>query len=87
MNAETLFELGFALIFTGVVVVVVAAFWFVFSRSVKREDAKAGGIIIIGPVPIVFGTDKESVRKVFLLSLALTIVLLVTMLIYYFVFR
>ncbi|MCS7124256.1 MAG: DUF131 domain-containing protein [Candidatus Bathyarchaeota archaeon] len=36
--------------------------------------AKGGGAVIIGPFPIVFGTDKESVKVVLWLSIALTII-------------
>jgi uncharacterized protein (TIGR00304 family) len=87
MNAETLYGLSFALVFIGVAIIVVATLWFIFSSAGRKGETRGGGIIIIGPVPIVFGTDKESVRKVLLLSLALTIVLVIMMLVYYFVLR
>ncbi|NIQ06235.1 MAG: DUF131 domain-containing protein, partial [Candidatus Korarchaeota archaeon] len=48
---------------------------------------RGGGAVIIGPFPIVFGTDKESVRTLLLLSIALIVLLLVFMAFYYYVFR
>jgi uncharacterized membrane protein len=43
--------------------------------------------VIIGPFPIIFGTDKESVRTLLLLSIILTILILFVMVFYYLVFR
>ena len=36
---------------------------------------------MIGPIPIIFGTDKKSVKTVLALALALTIVVLIVMVI------
>jgi uncharacterized protein (TIGR00304 family) len=43
----------------------------------KETKAKAAGVIMIGPIPIIFGTDKKSVKTVILLALALTIALII----------
>jgi len=87
MNAGTLYGLGIALIFAGMLVILVAIF-LLFLSNVKGEGkVKGGGVIIIGPFPIIFGTDKESVKTVLLLSLMLTILLIIVMVIFYLVFR
>lgn len=87
VNAETLYGLGVALIFAGMLVILVAIL-LLFISSVKGVGkARGGGAIIIGPFPIVFGTDKESIKTVLLLSIALTILLVVLMVIFYLVFR
>lgn len=57
MNAETLYSLGFALIFLGIMIVLTALLLLSHSET-KEKKTRGGGIIIIGPVPIVFGTDK-----------------------------
>lgn len=87
MDAGTLQGLGIALIFAGMLVILVAIF-LLFLSSIKGEGkVKGGGAIIIGPFPIIFGTDKESVKTVLLLSLTLTILLIIVMVIFYLVFR
>jgi len=87
MDAGTLQGLGIVLIFAGMLVILVAIF-LLFLSNIKREGkVKGGGAIIIGPFPIIFGTDKESVKTVLLLSLTLTILLIIVMVIFYLVFR
>jgi len=48
---------GFILIFLGIAITVVALILLVF-RSFGREETKGGGIILIGPFPIIFGTEQ-----------------------------
>jgi len=77
MNAETLYALGFALIFLGVTIILTALLLLSYSET-KEKETRAGGAIIIGPVPIVFGADKESVKTILILSIVLTVVLVAT---------
>ncbi len=87
MTVETLYGLGVALIFVGILMVL-AAIVLLFLSSVKKEGkTRGGGAIIIGPFPIIFGTDKESVKTILLLSLVLTILFIILMVILYFVLR
>jgi len=87
MGAEALYGLGVALIFAGMLIILVAI-TLLFLSSVRGEGkAKSGGAVIIGPFPIIFGTDKESVKTVLLLSILLTILLVTVMVIFYLVFR
>jgi uncharacterized protein (TIGR00304 family) len=85
-DSATLYTLGFALIFMGVLVLVVAAILISITHS-KNGKAKAAGAIIIGPVPIIFGSDKKYVKTMLMLSIVLTAVLIVVMLVYYFLLR
>ncbi|MEM3459497.1 MAG: DUF131 domain-containing protein [Candidatus Bathyarchaeia archaeon] len=87
VSAETLYSLGIALIFVGMLIVLVAIVLLFVSNIRKRGKIRGGGAIIIGPFPIIFGTDKESVKTVLLLSLVLTILLVVAAVIFYFVLR
>jgi uncharacterized protein (TIGR00304 family) len=75
MDADTLYSLGLALIFIGTVVVTVAALLLSLPKAEGKGETR-GGAIIIGPVPIVFGTDEKSVRTVLILALVLTMLLL-----------
>lgn len=75
------------LVVLGFVIVAVALFWVVLSgsRTKNREGEKeggerrvrGGGVIIIGPVPIVFGTDRQSVKVLLVLAIVLVALLLV----------
>ena len=85
-DAGVFLALGIALIFIGVLIIVLAVLLLSVS-SVKKGKVKGGGAIIIGPVPIIFGTDKESLRTVLLLSLALTALLVVATIVYYLLLR
>jgi len=86
IDAGALYALGIALIFVGVLIIVVAVILLAISGA-KKGGAKGGGAIIIGPVPIIFGTDKKSLKTVLLLSLALTVMFVVAMIVYYLLLR
>jgi len=89
-TSELLWNLGVVLVFVGFVLSLVAVVLLVFSsfRGKKVEGkVKGGGIVIIGPFPIVFGTDKESVKILLLLSIVLIVLLLVFMVFSYFIPR
>jgi len=42
---------------------------------------------MIGPIPIIFGTDRKSLKTVVLLSLVLTMLAIVAMTLYYLLCR
>jgi uncharacterized protein (TIGR00304 family) len=86
IDAGVLHALGIALVFAGVLIIVVAVILLSVS-GVKKGKVKGGGAIIIGPVPIIFGTDEKSLKTVLLLSLALTVMLVVAMVVYYLLLR
>ena len=78
MAEQLLWNIGVSLIFLGFAVAFIAVLWLVLS-GVKggRGKVSGGGAIIIGPVPIIFGTDKESVKIILLLSIILVALLLI----------
>jgi uncharacterized protein (TIGR00304 family) len=83
------FAVGLVLIFVGILIIVFAVL-LLSVRSVKKQEkgkVSVGGAVIIGPIPIIFGTDKKAVKTVLLLSLSLTILLLVVMVVYYLLLR
>jgi uncharacterized protein (TIGR00304 family) len=55
--------------------------------SFGESRVRGAGVIMIGPIPIIFGTDKRSVKLALVLALALSIVILVIYLVYYGVLR
>jgi len=75
MDLTILFALATVLIVVGIIVVILA----VFLSAGKSENAnvKGAGVIMIGPIPIIFGTDKKSLKTVIALALVLTIALII----------
>ncbi|AEA12984.1 hypothetical protein TUZN_1513 [Thermoproteus uzoniensis 768-20] len=47
------------------------------------ERAEAGGVVIIGPVPIVFGSSQRITKAVLILAIALTVLVLALYLLLY----
>jgi uncharacterized protein (TIGR00304 family) len=71
-----LFNIGLLLALAGLALAIVTIF-LAFLRSARgTKQVRGGGVVMIGPVPIVFGTDKESVRILMLLGIVLMVVLL-----------
>ena len=86
VDAAVLYTLGLVLVFVGVAIIIIAVVLLSVS-GVRKGKVKGGGAILIGPIPIVFGTDKKSLKTVLLLSLALTVMLVVAMVVYYLLLR
>lgn len=76
--AENLiFTIGLLLALAGFAVAILA-FIFAILRSARGDgQVRGGGVVMVGPVPIVFGTDKGSARILILLGIILMAVLLV----------
>jgi uncharacterized protein (TIGR00304 family) len=85
-GTEFLYSAGFALILAGIVIIVIVVL-LLSIRSAGKGKLKGGGAVIIGPVPIIFGTDKKSLRTILLLSIVLTVLLLVVFIVQYLLLR
>lgn len=83
MNGQLFFTVGFILILAGFIMVFVAVLLFFLKALREKGRVRGGGVVMIGPFPIVFGADKESVKIVLLLSIALIVLLLVFMMFSY----
>jgi uncharacterized protein (TIGR00304 family) len=81
---DSLATLGFVLVLVGCVVILVALVLSFLASVENKGRVKGGGALIIGPVPIVFGTDAESVKTLLILSIILMVfVLLVSVVLRY----
>jgi uncharacterized protein (TIGR00304 family) len=87
MDTQTLYSLGTTLAFAGMLIIIVATALIVLSKNRKKGNVKGAGAIIIGPIPIVFSTDKESLKTVLLLSIGLTALLITLILALHFLSR
>ncbi|MFH1789203.1 MAG: DUF131 domain-containing protein [Candidatus Altiarchaeota archaeon] len=68
MNASWLVTAGIALIMTGFIIVFIG----LMASSKNAETQVSGaGVIFLGPIPLIFGTDRRSAVIVSALGLAL----------------
>jgi uncharacterized protein (TIGR00304 family) len=77
---EVVSSVGIVLILAGVAIIAIAIF-LLSVRGAGKGKVRGGGVVIIGPVPIIFGTDKKSLKTVLLLSLVLTVLLLIVIIV------
>jgi uncharacterized protein (TIGR00304 family) len=86
VDLAVFYAVGATLIAVGIITVVLAII-IASTRGTGKGKVKAAGVIMIGPVPIIFGTDKKSVKAVLALALALTIAVIIAMVTYYWLWR
>lgn len=72
-------EVGFILIIFGFVLAVAAMILLAFRSARGSERTHAAGVLLIGPIPIIFGTDKDSVKGLMILAIVLILVVLIIM--------
>jgi uncharacterized protein (TIGR00304 family) len=80
------YALGIVLIIVGVAVIVAVIVLLSMGEG-KKGKMQGAGVIMIGPIPIIFGTDKKSVKGILALALALTIVVLIITVVNYLLLR
>jgi uncharacterized protein (TIGR00304 family) len=85
-EAGVLYSVGIALILVGISIIVLAVI-VLSMRSAGKSKIRGGGAVIIGPIPIIFGTDKKSLKTIVSLSLALAILLIIVLVIRYWLFE
>ncbi len=72
--------MGLTLIILGFIVTFVAIFIMLIKSVSTRRRMRGGGLIMIGPIPIIFGTDKETIKILIILAIALMIFAVIIML-------
>ncbi len=71
---EELIGMGILLVFIGMLLIFVGMMSFAIRGGEGKTEVRGGGVVLIGPFPIVFGSDTQSVKTVLLLTLALIVV-------------
>lgn len=66
---KELVSIGIVFISIGVIILMIG----MISETGKVEG-KGAGIIMIGPIPIIFGTDTGSMKTVIVLAITLTVI-------------
>lgn len=86
MDASTLSVLGLILIFVGFAIVFLAVVLLLLASARGTANVRGGGVVLIGPFPIVFGTDRESVKLLLALSIILIVIAFFVMVAFHHVF-
>jgi uncharacterized protein (TIGR00304 family) len=82
---EFLQSTGIVLIIIGVFIIILAILLISSKSAGKgRGRVRGGGVIMIGPVPIIFGTDRKSLKTVILLAIVLMVIVLIVIIAQYF---
>ncbi|HML05225.1 MAG TPA: TIGR00304 family protein [Methanobacterium sp.] len=76
MNPSTLIIAGIIVIFLGVILIFVGT---ALQSTSKTSEVHTGGVILIGPIPIIFGNDKS-------LIVTGVVFAIIIMVLYYFLF-
>jgi uncharacterized membrane protein len=70
-----------------VVIVILVAIILASIGGAKKGKIHGAGVIMIGPIPIIFGTDKKSIKFMLALALSLTIMVLIITVVCYWLLR
>jgi uncharacterized protein (TIGR00304 family) len=86
LELDFFITLGIALVVIGVIVII-STLILASSRRSEKDKAEVAGIVMIGPIPIIFGTDKKSIKEVLALAFAVTVALIIATVLYYLLLR
>ncbi len=82
MDLTALYTVGIILVVVGIIIIVVTII-LTSAGNAKKVKVRGAGVVMIGPIPIIFGTDKKSVKEAMALALALMIVVLIVYLVFW----
>jgi uncharacterized protein (TIGR00304 family) len=77
LNTVSIATIGFGLVILGFVLAIIAVILIVTRSTNSGTRSRGAGVLLIGPIPIIFGTDRESVKVLVLLAIILIAVVLV----------
>jgi len=72
MRGSELVLLGVVLVFLGMFLMVAGSL-LQAAKAGRDAEVRGGGVVLIGPIPIVFGSDTESVKTVLVLTMVLIV--------------
>jgi len=87
MSSNQVAGIASALVIMGFILAAIAVIIIAASGVARSGKPRAAGILLIGPIPIMFGTDRESVKILAVLAIVLILIVLVFMLLTSFVGR
>ena len=72
IDAANIMILGIVIIFIGFIIILLAV-----AKTMRGGKVEAGGVVIVGPIPIVFGTSARATKMVLILAITLTILAII----------
>ncbi len=78
MSDQLLFVFGNILVFAGFIIVLIAVALMFFTSARGKGKVKCGGAVIIGPFPVVFGTNKDYLRILLLSVVFIVLAIIIT---------
>ncbi len=72
-----LFTLAFIIIFVGVILVSISALYKFRKNETNKKEVEVGGVIVLGPIPIAFGTSQRIVKSLLIISIIFFIIIIV----------
>ncbi len=70
-----LITLGFVFVLIGILLIMASLLSMVYHAARTGEsELRGGGIVMIGPIPIIFGTDVGALKAVMILAILLMII-------------
>jgi uncharacterized protein (TIGR00304 family) len=73
LTDNLVFTIGLVLALAGFAVGILAVVFVILRSARGTGQARGGGVVMIGPIPIVFGTDRESAKILMLLAIVLMV--------------
>ncbi|KAF5068354.1 TIGR00304 family membrane protein [Methanobacterium aggregans] len=74
LNFNTLILTGIVIVLIGMILIFIGTALQTTSKSGETGEVKAGGVVMVGPIPIIFGTDKGMVTVTIILAIILMVV-------------
>lgn len=77
MLGANLFSIGWLMVMIGFIIMFIAVVLMVIGSIRGKGGIQGGGAVLIGPIPIVFGTSREIVKVMLIVAIAIIIVTLI----------
>ncbi|AGJ61568.1 TIGR00304 family membrane protein [Saccharolobus islandicus] len=77
MDLSILFDIGILLIFIGIILLFVGMIRQASNSSDRDQKTHVGGVIFIGPIPIVFGSSKGIAKWMLIVAVILVILMVI----------
>ena len=81
MTTVSMWDAGLFLVVAGFILAFVAVILLAIRSRGTGGQTRGGGVLLIGPIPIVFGSDRESARTLMILAIVLIVIVLAFMII------
>lgn len=65
---DSLYIIGFFMFMLGMILCIIGVLWMILKSS-SSSRVSGGGLVMIGPFPIIFGTSKDVTKWMFIIAL------------------